>query len=1009
MPPLHSQLQLKLIIFDWDGTAVPDRFTAVPELVEALETILNQEVFCAIITGTAFEAIEHQCTRYLSPGAKSHLFVCTNRGSEVTSFSKSGEPLLRYRRLATSEENLGLDLASHDLQSYFSKLGLKTEIISQRLNRRKIDLIPTPRWKNPKKSESPLLLEDLQVRLRGVGITNGIAGAVKTAKQIASESLVSDLRVTTDLKHIEIGLTDKSDSVRWLKNNLIDPKKIDPRSIAIIGDELEIAPGLQGSDALMQIAELPESLVISVGLEYLDTPHRTPDSVQHLPGGPDRFLAFLREQIDLAVFSSNLGHSKTLILTPDPDWIIEESEFVPAREREMEVRFALGNGRLGVRGAAETPIPISQPDLFISGIYSQKITSLPYSELLFFTEDGRKNPFGEIVAFPFPFQFRTTADNHAFDLSSLALQKYERLLDLKKGILWSKLTFQDEKGRQTTIRTFRLASLSDPRLLVQEIEVTCENYSCEMDLNASMGSDDFHLNYPHLILEKVELTGHPAELFSFETKASLFKICIAARIACNGEELQGPRVKISAKMGEPIRIQKLISVITSRDTDDPYVSSTSYLSSFAWEDIPNLIQRHIKTWDEFWKKSDIEFEGNHELTLAQRFNLYHLRIATDHDPNSSIGARGLTGRAYEGHIFWDTEIFMFPFYLCSNPEQAKALLFYRHHTLPGAKARAKLHGFQGAFYPWESTVNGEDVTPLQITLKGTGSKVPIYTGTQQIHTSADIAYAVWHYWLATHDTEFLLNYGAEILFETAKFWKSRVSERLGKFHILGVIGPDEYHFNVDDNAFTNGMAKFNLEKAVWVGRWMRTEFPKKFSEFNLTNELEEWLYISENIVIPQPNSEGVIEQFSGYFKLRDLELKKEDQFNAPFTRLLEWEEINHTKIIKQADVLMLFFLFPESFSQATIEANYRYYEPKTDHGSSLSPCIHAAIAARAGHLEQAWTYWEQALKLDLHNSMKNTSIGIHIGCMGGAWQALLFHILKVGCPKGALKVKGPEL
>jgi trehalose/maltose hydrolase-like predicted phosphorylase len=314
---------------------------------------------------------------------------------------------------------------------------------------------------------------------------------------------------------------------------------------------------------------------------------------------------------------------------------------------------------------------------------------------------------------------------------------------------------------------------------------------------------------------------------------------------------------------------------------------------------------------------------------------------------------------------------------------ARNLLLYRHQSLDGARRHARELGYRGACFAWESTVTGDDVTPSRIVLKSTGREIPIFTGIQQVHVTADIAYAVWRYWEASGDEGFLLGPGARILFETARFWTSRVSRGERHHHIRGVVGPDEYHHSVNDNAYTNRMARFNLDRAAWLARHSGTNL----------GEAEEWAGLAQSLYVPEPNENGVIEQFEGFFALDDYSLPAEERFRAPVSRLFDWEQINRLKLLKQADVLMLPLLFPGEFSDEVVAANYHYYEPLTDHGSSLSPAVHAAIAARIGLREDAQRYWERSLWLDLSDAMDNSMLGVHPAAMGGTWQALLFGFL----------------
>lgn len=295
-----------------------------------------------------------------------------------------------------------------------------------------------------------------------------------------------------------------------------------------------------------------------------------------------------------------------------------------------------------------------------------------------------------------------------------------------------------------------------------------------------------------------------------------------------GSESNGIHWKVQGKIGESIKFRRYLSIFTSRDGIDPLEEAQKQVLSKCWEDFDKDLVAHETYWSKIWQKSDVKIEGNPSVEQAIRFHVYHLRIAADHDPKVSVGARTLSGRAYEGHIFWDVEIFMLPFYLHTCPSIARSLLLYRYNTLDGARKRAHELGYRGAFYAWESTVTGEDTTPQKITLKTSQKEIPIFTGIEQVHVTADVAYGVWLYWDATHDTDFMRDAGIEILVETARFWASRCTTGSTYYHIQGVTGPDEYHHTVNDNAYTNWMAKFNLEKAIWATEWLKNQFPEQW-------------------------------------------------------------------------------------------------------------------------------------------------------------------------------------
>jgi alpha,alpha-trehalose phosphorylase len=699
----------------------------------------------------------------------------------------------------------------------------------------------------------------------------------------------------------------------------------------------------------------------------------------------------------------------TRLLTREQEiaWRVEQTGFDPAREHEMESIFTVGNGYLGVRGALDTPLPGSLGDLLIAGIYGRKQPKLPYSEPEFMTVDRGEYQYSELVSLPFPFNIQLRACDELLILGEGRWRRHRRILDLRRGILEGESLFE-VNGRRTRVATRRLASLADVHLLLQEVSVQLENYSGTLEFDAPFATQNIATAHPHIEPLPSDSDSASVDLAVFRTKASGFEIALAARTTLVGSDKDAAHWRVPARVGETLTFRRIIAVYTNRDLDDPASVALRRVSDANWADYDSAINAHTKSWRQVWERADVHVSGQPAIEQALRFNAYHLRSAVDHDPRVSIGARGLSGRGYEGHVFWDVEIFMLPFFIHTFPDLAHTLLRYRYHTLDGARRRARELGYRGACYAWESTVTGEDTTPRKILLRHTGKVIPIFTGTEQIHVTADVAYGVWRYWEATFDHEFLRTAGAEILAETACFWASRCTQRDGGYHIDGVVGPDEYHHTVNDNAYTNWLARFNLEKGVWALKWLKQQFPQDRAALDerlgiATDTLEEWAAVAHELYCPQPNADGVIEQFAGFFKLEDYPLAREERLHAPVSRLFDWEKINRLKLIKQADVLMLLHLFPDKFARDIVAANYRYYEPLTDHGSSLSPAIHATIATRLGLREDAERYWRESLWLDLSNAMSNSALGVHPACMGGTWQGLVFGFLGVNfTDKGAI-------
>lgn len=998
VPPELGRI-FRAIVFDWDGTAVPDRRSDARALVRAMERSLLDHVLLVIITGTSFEHLNGQALRFLSPAAKRFLYVCTNRGSEVYGFKRNGEPTSKFKREATAEENRLLDQAARGFGDYLtSQYGIESEIISNRLNRRKIDLIPLPEWADPKKSDFPLLLRAVEERLHQAHVFGGLKTLVANAVDLAKKSGLRDPKVTSDIKHIELGLTDKSDSVSWITANLLAPYRISLSDVVFAGDEFGKVGGLAGSDALMRGPSTLDANFFSVGAE----PKGPGQGIHDLKGGPRRFIDFLNLQHRLRR-SQNVSlpllwkyHSPT----PDEVWCVEQEGLDPSREREMETIFTIGNGYLGVRGALDTPIPSSQPDLYIAGIYDRKVPDLPYSELEFLTRGRESYPYSELVSLPSPFHYRLSLDKQPLNLVESTWLEHTRILDLKKGLFFEHHLFQIPSGRRLSVDSMRCTSTIDKHLLLQEVTIRSEDALEHIELDLSLLDPKLALKHPHLRQKRHEVTESGMEAIRYKTHVSGFSVGVASRVVrADGQALR-PGDRFRLEPGGELRIRRYLCVYTSRDTHKAYARAKQKLEKLDLNSFDAIISKHEATWSSKWAQADIEFSADVAATETKRFNSYHLMIAAPSDSQISIGARTLSGRGYEGHIFWDAEIFILPFFLHTFPAEARKLLLYRYHTLEGARRRARAMGHPGACFAWESTVTGDDTTPDHILLKTSRKTIPIFTGEQQLHVTADVAYAIDRYWKSTQDHEFLREHGVEILVETARFWTSRCKQQGDLFHVLNVVGPDEYHHGVNDNAFTNWMVKHNLARALFFLDWLKSADKAKFSELESKlglggTEPRDWRNVHDRLYVPMPNERGIIEQFEGFFDLEDHPLRQDERLKAPIDRLFDWKETNRLKLLKQADVLMLPFLFRNRFSKRELAANFRYYEPLTDHGSSLSPSVHATIAAWIGDLKAAHRYFNQSLELDLFNVMKNTALGIHAACMGGTWQALVFGLLGV--------------
>ena len=390
-----------------------------------------------------------------------------------------------------------------------------------------------------------------------------------------------------------------------------------------------------------------------------------------------------------------------------------------------------------------------------------------------------------------------------------------------------------------------------------------------------------------------------------------------------------------------------------------------------------LLREHRQAWARRWQAADVGVDGDPELQHAIRFSLFHLMASVPERGEAAVGARGLSGSAYRGHVFWDSDVFVLPFLAATHPAAARAMLEYRIRRLPAAREAARSLGRAGARFPWESAADGVDVTPTSA-VTPTGARVLIRTGELEEHIVADVAWAAACYIDWTGDTAFADGAGRDLLVETARYWASRVRrDSDGRAHIDGVIGPDEYHELVDDNAFTNVMARWNLRRASAVANVAEAE-------------RSAWLAVADALVDGYEPTTRVYEQFRGFAELEPI-LISEVAPRRPIAAdlLLGAERTAQAQVIKQPDVLMLHHLVPDEVAPDSLSANLDFYEPRTAHGSSLSPAVHAALLARDRRFEQALHWLRIAARIDLDDLTGSTAGGLHLATMGGLWQALV--------------------
>ncbi|WP_029215681.1 glycoside hydrolase family 65 protein [Kallotenue papyrolyticum] len=702
------------------------------------------------------------------------------------------------------------------------------------------------------------------------------------------------------------------------------------------------------------------------------------------------------------------AHTDLFSITNDEGWRLTVEGWDPKAEPAIEAVLALVNGYQGTRAAVEEGSRVSTPATFLNGVFDVSTEQVAQAAA---TPDHVviAAPTQELVVAPDWSRLRLIADSQPLDLESAELLSQRRTLDLHRGVLLREWRLR-VAGKTTRLRSLRCASLDDRHVLIQLLEFTPEDWSGTATIEALVeGNVTNEGGVRHLVGTQ---TGafEGGLLLTTATSEKQIPIAYATHATLTNAEgdnlawddvstpttiIQRWQTAVSA--GQPLLLQKIVTVWTGRDDADPVARAQETLRQATHLGVSRLLERSAAAWAERWAVADVVISANQDLQRRARFAIYHLiGCANPDDEYASPGARSLTGERYKGHVFWDTEIFVLPFFVYTHPPTARTLLMYRYHTLPAARAKAQAQGYQGALYAWESTDTGEDVTPPFV-INAAGERLEILTAQQEHHISADVAYAIWQYWHATGDDAFMLRAGAEMLIELARFWASRATlGDDGRYHILKVIGPDEFHEHVDDNAYTNRMAQWVLRRGQEIVAWLRERHPQRWQELAAQlafsdDELTRWREVADGLVDNFDPTTGLFEQHRGYFQLEDVDLRQFEPRKTSMDVLLGWERLSKTQIIKQADVIMLLFLLGDRYPREVHAANFRYYEPRTAHDSSLSASFHALAAARMDELELAERYWLKASNIDLDFTRGVTAAGgIHIATLGGMWQALIF-------------------
>ncbi len=713
-------------------------------------------------------------------------------------------------------------------------------------------------------------------------------------------------------------------------------------------------------------------------------------------------------------------------------WSLVYNEYVPEEEKLREALCTLGNGYFATRGASFHAVAddVHYPGTYLAGGYNRLKTRI--KDKVIENED--------LVNFPnwLCLNFRYSGMDW-FDLNQFKILDYRQELNMKTGLLLRSIRLQDGKGQRTVLSERRMVHMSDSHLAALEVTFTPENWSGEVEfitaLDGTVVNDGVEryqgLSNKHL--EPIETMEADSQTMYLQVRTNQSKLTVAqAARTCifkNGDQLELERIleekpgfiaqkfKVEAGKGEDIRLEKTVALFTSRDNASAECGLEAVNKVKDTGGFDDLLESHALAWKHLWRRFSIEYQeknppGEDRTDMILNLHTFHLIQTTSMSTlelDVGVPARGWHGEAYRGHIFWD-ELFIFPSLNLRVPEITRTLLMYRFRRLNKARAAAKEAGYDGAMYPWQSGSNGREETQKIHLNPRSGRWIPDNSRNQR-HVNAAIVYNICKYYQATRDMEFISFYGAEMVLEIARFWAgiATYNSELDRYEIHGVMGPDEYHEAYPDagepglsnNAYTNVMAAWVLTEALEILNIIPADRRKEIKEkLSLEDtELKKWEEISRKMRLCF-HDDGIVSQFEGYDKLEEFDwegYRKKYGDIQRLDRILEAEDDtpNRYKASKQADVLMLFYLFSADelrkifkqlgydFEYETIPKNIEYYMKRTSHGSTLSWIVHSWVLARSDRT-RSWNLFAKALESDISDIQGGTTAeGIHLGAMAG--------------------------
>ncbi|HCD1255245.1 TPA: glycoside hydrolase family 65 protein [Citrobacter amalonaticus] len=662
--------------------------------------------------------------------------------------------------------------------------------------------------------------------------------------------------------------------------------------------------------------------------------------------------------------------------------MLSEPDFCPQSLNKYASLMATGNGYLGCRASHEEAYTHQTRGMYLAGLYHR----------------SGKGEINEIVNLPDVIGVDILLNGALFSLLSGTLESWRRELDFASGELTRSIIWRAPDGARFAIECRRFASAEQLPLLAMSLSITPLGSDATVTLSTGIDATVTNHGRQHLDETQVRVFGQHLLQGIYTTQDGQSHVAVSTHCSVNGdaqtcftakERQLMQHTHVQVKAGECLTLEKLTWVDWT-DASDVSLETLGqqgihHLNACVSQGYDALLAQSGANWHRWWQHCRVEVDSlNADDQRALDFALYHLRMMTPaHDERCSIGAKGMTGEGYKGHVFWDTEVFLLPFHLFTYPDIARNLLRYRWHNLAGAQEKARKNGWQGALFPWESARSGDEETPefAAINIR-TGFRQKVASALAEHHLVADIAWAVVMYWNATGDEHFMSREGLTLLLETARFWMSRTTDVKGRLEIHDVIGPDEYTEHVNNNAFTNYMAYYNVAQALHFARRYGCE------DAAFIQQAEHFL---QSLWRPELQEDGILPQDDTFLSKPAIDLTAYKAKAGKQTILLDYSraEVNEMQILKQADVVMLTYMLPELFTAKVCLTNLQFYEARTIHDSSLSKAIHGIVAARCGNPEQSYQFWYEGAQIDLGDDPHSCDDGIHAAATGAIWLGVI--------------------